>query len=466
MRIAKAVCNKQYGRVKSLQWLLVNSVHAKLLAVKRVTTAKGSRTPGIDGVIWTNTEEKYQAALNLKARGYQAKPLRRIYIPKKNGKKRPLSIPTMMDRAMQALYLLALEPIGETTGDLNSYGFRPKRSTHDAIYQCYTALAPRDRAQWILDADIKSCFDEISHGWLKENIVMDKRVLNQWLQAGYMEDNNLFETVRGTPQGGPASPILANMVLDGLEKEIHANCKSNDKVNFVRFADDFIVTAKSPDILKEKVIPTITRFLAHRGLSLSEEKTKIVHIKEGFDFLGFNIRKYKEKFLIKPSKDSIKSVKAKIKETIQRGYGWSGAELIATLNPIIKGWANYNRRIVAKATFAKLDYYIYQQTVYWTMRKFNRNKRYQAIDRYFRSRNLFRRWIFSDIVKTKDGKRKYVCINKMMDTKIQRHIKIRSAANLYLPENREYFESRQKLIKEICLIQWKLDRKRNVITDE
>lgn len=174
---------------------------------------------------------------------------------------------------MQALYLLALEPVGETTGDLNSYGFRPKRSTHDAIQQCFCVLASKHKAQWILDADIKACFDEISHEWLMDNILMDKRVLKQWLQAGYMENDNVFETVRGTPQGGPASPILANMVLDGLENAIHAACKSKDKVNFVRFADDFIVTAKSPDILNDKVIPAITQFLMPRGLALSQEKT-------------------------------------------------------------------------------------------------------------------------------------------------------------------------------------------------
>jgi RNA-directed DNA polymerase len=466
MRIAKAVLDKQYGKVKSLQWLLVNSVSAKLLAVKRVTTAKGSRTPGIDGVIWTTSKDKHEAVCNLKVRGYKAQPLRRIYIPKKNGKKRPLSIPTMKDRAMQALYLLALEPVGETTADLNSYGFRPKRSTHDAIYQCYATLARKNCAQWILDADIKSCFDEIDHGWLKDNIIMDKRVLEQWLKAGYMENNQLFETARGTPQGGPASPLLANMVLDGLEKAIHAGCKQNDKVNFIRFADDFIVTAKNPDILKEKIIPVITSFLAQRGLSLSQEKTKIVHIEEGFDFLGFNVKKYKGKFLTKPSKDSIKAVKVKIKETVQKGYGWSGAELISVLNPIIKGWGNYYRKVVSKKTYAELDTYIYQKTFYWTMRKFNGHTRYKAVDRYFRSRSLFRRWIFSDVVKQKDGNKKYVCIQKMMDIKIQRHVKIRSHANPYLPEYVEYFENRKKQNKEQALIRWNRDRKLNVIGSE
>ncbi|HAT8127272.1 TPA: group II intron reverse transcriptase/maturase [Legionella pneumophila] len=465
MRIAKAVRNKEYGKIKSLQWLLVNSTSAKLLAVKRVTTTKGSKTPGIDGIVWTTSDAKYEAARSLKVRGYKAQPLRRIYIPKKNGKQRPLSIPTMKDRAMQALYLLALEPVGETTADLNSYGFRPKRSTHDAIYQCYLTLARKNCAQWILDADIKSCFDEIDHGWLKDNIMIDQRVLKQWLEAGYTENNQLFETVRGTCQGGPISPLLANIVLDGLEKEIHSGTKQGDKVNYIRFADDFIVTAKTPEILETKVLPIITRFLAQRGLSLSQEKTRIVHIENGFDFLGFNVRKYKGKFLTKPSTDSIKAVKTKIKETVQKGYGWSGADLISALNPIIKGWANYYRRVVSKETFAEIDNYIFQKTFNWTMRKFHGNTRYKAVDRYFRNRSLFRRWIFSDIVK-QNGNKKYVCINKMMDTKIQRHVKIRSQANPYLPEYIEYFNDRKKWTKECSLIQWYRDRKLNVIESD
>ncbi|AAU28136.1 TPA: group II intron reverse transcriptase/maturase [Legionella pneumophila] len=466
VRIAKAVSNKQHGKVKSLQWLLVNSISAKLLAVRRVTTAKGSKTPGIDGVVWTTSEEKCEAVRNLKARGYKATPLRRIYIPKKNGKERPLSIPTLKDRAMQALYLLALEPVGETTADLNSYGFRPKRSTHDAIYQCYATLARKNCAQWILEGDIKACFDEIDHGWLKSNIIIDQRVLTQWLQAGYMEKNQLFETARGTPQGGPASPLLANMVLDGLEREIHSGCGQGNKINYIRFADDFIVTANSPDILKEKVMPIISNFLAQRGLSLSQEKTKIVHIEEGFDFLGFNVRKYKGKFLTTPSKDSIKSVQMKIKETVKKGYGWKGSELISALNPIIKGWANYHRKVVSKATFSELDNYIYQETFRWTMRKFSGHNRYKAMDRYFRNRSLTRRWIFSDVVKAKDGTKKYVCINKMMDIKIQRHVKIRSSANPYLPEYVKYFEDRKKWAKDCSFVQRIKDKQLNVIGSE
>lgn len=231
------------------------------------------------------------------------------------------------------------------------------------------------------------------------------------------------------------------------------------------FTLDFIVTAKSPDILKEKVTPIISSFLAQRGLSLSQDKTKIVHIEDGFDFLGFNIRKYKGKFLTKPSKSNIKAIKLKIKETVRKGYGWSGASLLSALNPIIKGWANHYRTAASKATFAAVDNYIYQKTFYWTMRKFSGHNRYQAMKRYFHRRSLSRNWIFSDIVRTKTGK-EYICIHKMMDTKIRRHIKIRSNANPYLPEYTEYFVDRKKRMREGSITQWRRAQLVNVIDSD
>jgi len=181
MRIAKAIREGKRGKVKALQRLLTHSFYAKLLAVKRVTENSGRKTPGVDGIIWKNSQERMQAAQTLKQRGYQPQPLRRIYIPKKNSatKHRPLGIPTMKDRAMQALYLLALEPIAETQADKNSYGFRVKRSCADAMEQCFKALAKKSSAQWILEGDIKSCFDKISHLWLQENILMDRNILHK-----------------------------------------------------------------------------------------------------------------------------------------------------------------------------------------------------------------------------------------------------------------------------------------------
>ena len=348
IRIAKATKEGKHNKVKALQWMLTHSFAAKLLAVKRVTDNLGKRTPGVDGVLWKTPTQKFQAAISLIRKGYKALPLRRLYILKKNGKKRPLGIPTMKDRAYQVLHLLALEPVSETLADKGSYGFRQKRSCHDAIERCFIHLSRKDSATWILEGDIKGCFDNINHQWLLHNIPMDKKILQQWLNAGFIENKQLFPTTQGTPQGGIISPTLANMTLDGLEAAIDQafgikirpdGCRKNThKIHLIRYADDFIITAANKDILENKVKPLIEGFLTQRGLQLSPEKTKITHITEGFDFLGQNIRMFsRRKLLIRPSKDAVRSVIEKLKGIIVKHRGSQAAVLIRNLNPVITG---------------------------------------------------------------------------------------------------------------------------------
>ena len=279
MRIAKAVKAERWGKVQSLQRLLTRSHQAKLLAVKRVTTSQGRRTPGVDGIVWGSAKQKWVAALTLTCRNYRSQPLRRIYIPKKNGKKRPLGIPTMFDRALQALFLLAYEPIAEVMADHHSYGFRPKRSAADAIERCFVLLAQKTSAHWILEGDIKGCFDNISHEWMFQHLCIEHKILKQWLQAGYMEKGKLFPTLAGTPQGGVISPCLANGVLDGIEAMLKSITKPADKVHMVRYADDFVITGCSREILEITIKPAITEFLVEKGLTLSDEKTFITTIR-------------------------------------------------------------------------------------------------------------------------------------------------------------------------------------------
>jgi len=292
MRIAKAVREGKFRLVKSLQWLLTHSLYGRLWAIRRVVTNKGKATPGVDGVVWNTPKKKMQAVNLLKRRGYRPFPLRRVYIKKKNGKLRPLSIPTMRDRAMQALYALAVVPVAETTGDPNSYGFRDGRSCADAIKQCFNCLAKRLSPRWILEADIQACFDRIDHEWMLNNILIDKKILDSWLNAGYADKGKLYPTKAGTPQGAIISPVLANMTLDGLESAIKNAVPKGAKVHVIRYADDFIVTGKSKEILQGKVKPAILNFLSQRGLNLSGEKTRIARIGDGFDFLGQHLRKY------------------------------------------------------------------------------------------------------------------------------------------------------------------------------
>jgi RNA-directed DNA polymerase len=384
----------------------------------------------------------------LKRSGYKAFPLKRVYIPKKKGT-RPLGIPTMYDRAMQALHLMALEPIAEATADTCSYGFRPLRSCADAIARCFIHLSRKDSATWILEGDIKGCFDHISHQWLMEYIPIDKLVLKQWLNAGFIEDKRLFPTSKGTPQGGIISPAMANMTLDGMEQIINQASRGKNggkgivkqnrhKVHLIRYADDFVVTACNPEILEQKIRPAIEKFLAERGLSLSESKTKITHITEGFDFLGQNIRKYPNGvLLIKPSRESFKSIKTKIKEVIDRNKSTKPVNLIAQLNPIIRGWCYYHRHVVSKDTFNKLDNYVFFLLWRWALRQHQKKSRAWIKEKYFKSM-YGSNWMFaaaneSGVIST---------IFHAKSVPIIRHRLISGEANPFDEKWKEYFSKR------------------------
>src|ERR1022692_2676691 len=347
IRIAKATRDRDWRRVKALQRFLVNSYSAKELAVKRVSENDGKRTPGVDGEIWATPEAKWRAIQRLDSRGLRPQPLRRVYIPKRgsNTKMRPLGIPAMIDRAQQALHLQGLEPVAETQADPHSYGFRRGRGTQDAIARVFTLLAQRTSAPWILEGDILGCFDNFGHGWLEDHVPMNKKVLSGWLKAGYVESGKLFPTEAGTPQGGPASPTLANIALDGLEAVLAdrfgrtARINNQYRVRVVRYADDFIITGSSKKLLEEQVKPCVEAFLAERGLQLSPEKTRITHLSEGFDFLGQNVRKYGGTLLIKPSAKNVKTFLDKVRETIRVNRSAKQETLIELLNPMIRGWA-------------------------------------------------------------------------------------------------------------------------------
>ena len=279
-RIVKAQKDGRHNKMKALQWTLTHSFYAKALAVKRVTSNGGGNTPGVDMETWDKPETKMQAINDLRRRGYQPKPLRRVHIKKSNGKLRPLGIPTMKDRAMQALYLMALEPVSETTADTRSYGFRKERRCMDAVMQCHNILRKGYSPEWILEGDIKGCFDHISHEWLLANIPMDKAMLRKWLKCGYIFNKQMFPTEEGTPQGGIISPTLANMALDGLQKVLAERYKRrtikgkhySPMVNLVRYADDFIITCENRETLENEIKPLVAEFMAERGLTLSEEK--------------------------------------------------------------------------------------------------------------------------------------------------------------------------------------------------
>jgi RNA-directed DNA polymerase len=385
-RIVKATEEGRWGKVKALQWLLTHSLSGKALAVNRVIENKGKNTPGVDGETWSTPEAKTDAIASLERRGYHPQPLRRVYIPKSNGKQRPLGIPTMKDRAMQALYLLALDPVSETTADKNSYGFRKARSAHDALEQCFAALGkPSKSARWVLDG-------------------LEQR---------------LAERIRKRKSNG--------LVV------------YNPKINLIRYADDFVVTGDSPETLA-KAKEVVVEFLAERGLELSPEKTRIVELSEGFNFLGQNVRLYGDKVLIKPSKEAQAKIYDKIRDIVRRNKSIEQRDLIRMLNPVIQGWVNYHRHAVSSVAFSRLDHMVWKLLWQWAKRRHRGKSRTWIKRRYWRTRGS-RTWTFATDVVI-DGKRRTMSLVYATDTPIRRHVKVQAEVNPYSPQWEDYLAER------------------------
>ena len=424
--------------MRSLQRLLASSFYAKLVAVERIGSNRGRHTPGIDGVVLKTPTSKWQQAQKLNAKDYKPQPLKRSYIPKKNGKRRPLGIPTQADRAEQALELLALDPVSECLADTCSYGFRKARSVHDAIGRCFRSLSGPRNARWILEGDIRGCFDHLSHEWMVEHIPTDHGKLRSWLRAGFMERGVFHPTRAGTPQGGIISPTAANMALDGLQSFLQRRFKGQS-VYLVRYADDFIITATTKAVLADEVKPLVSEFLEERGLELAEDKTHIVHIDEGFDFLGFHFRKYHGKLFIKPAKASIAAVKEKVQGILYDSGSPSQGLLIHQLNPVIRGWAHFYRHVVSKRIFVDVDHAIWRMTWNWAKRRHPTKRSQWFKDRYYARRDG-RDWVFTD------GRSNLFV---MPHLPIRRHPLIRGDANPYDPAWAGYFVHRSNRLKPL-----------------
>jgi RNA-directed DNA polymerase len=455
-RIVKATKEGKWRKVKSLQYLLTHSFSGKALAIRRVTENDGKKTSGVDKVLWNTPEKKMDAVRSLKQRGYKPLPLRRVYIPKSNGKMRPLGIPTMKDRAMQALYLSALDPIAECRADLNSYGFRKERSCADAIEQCFIALAKETSPQWVMEGDIKACFDKISHDWLLANVPMDKAILRKWLKSGYMEKFVFFDTDDGTPQGGIISPVLANIALDGLEKELQKAFPKTTLwgqqacVNFIRYADDFVITGRTKELLEDKIKPLVEEFMRKRGLELSQEKTVITHIEGGFDFLGQNVRKYGKKLLIKPARKNVKTFLDGIRTVIKDSKQMTTFALITKLNLKIRGWAMYHRHVVSKHTFNHVDDTIYKLLWQWAQRRHPTKGGKWLQKKYFTTTSGDNHRFFA--ARIRNGQKEWAYLTSAAKIPIKRHTKVKGDANPYDPEWEVYFEERLGVKMETSLL--------------
>lgn len=458
IRLTKATKESDWRRVKALQRWLTRSFSARALAVKRVTENQGKRTAGVDRQLWNTPAQKHAAIAQLKKRRYRPLPLRRVYIPKSNGKLRPLGIPTMRDRAMQALHLLALDPVLETLSDPNSYGFRKNRSTADAMSQLFLQLCRQTSAHWVLDADIEGFFDNINHDWMIDNVLMDKSVLQKWLRCGVVDRKQLVATTAGTPQGGIISPALANWTLNGLEADLikHLQAKwgvtksRKLKIGVIRYADDFVISGASKELLETEIKPWVEAFLAKRGLRLSETKTKIVCIDEGFDFLGWNFRKYSGKLLIKPSKKNVKAFYEKVRNVFDDNLSAKQENLIRLLNPMLRGWAQYHSPVVAKQAFSRMESLLYWRLMRWAKRRHPMKSVNWIRQKYWHPVGN-RKGVFAAVLQNEGGEKGLMELYSLPGTRIERHKKIKGNYNPYDPSQEEYGEAirQERMLKNM-----------------
>lgn len=482
-RIFRATQQGDWRKVASLQKLMLRSYSNRLQAVRRVTQVnQGKRTPGVDKVLVKTPEARGKLVDDLATfQPWRAKPTKRVYIPKPCGKQRPLDIPTIRDRALQAMVKNALEPSWEARFEGASYGFRPGRSCHDAIVHLHTLLRSSTRMKWVVDADIEGAFDHIDHAFLLRTIgdIPGRELIRQWLKAGYMEGFTWHPTDAGTPQGGVISPLLANIALHGMESAVGVKRWWRDKARkltpqlrsnraVVRYADDFVVTCTTRDEA-EQAIDRLIPWLAERGLRLSQEKTRIVPIQEGFDFLGFTIRQYAAPgtkrrgtvLLIKPSQASVRRIRTRLREEWLRLRGHGIEEVVARLTPIIRGWATYFRPEVSSETFKTLDTWMFHREVRYVKHMHPHKPWHWRKSRYWGRLHPTRKdhWVFGD-------KRRGFYLPKFAWFTVKRHVQVKGTASPDDPALIEYWiKRREQRVRALSPGKQKIARRRGHVCD-
>lgn len=437
-RIFRATKNGEWNQVRSLMKLMLRSYANLLLSVHKITQEnKGKRTPGIDRQIVRTPQARARLIRELlMVKAWKVKPAVRIYIPKADGKQRPLGILTIKNRVAQAIVKNAIEPCWEAQFESNSYGFRPGRSVHDAIESCFSRLNRRSTHKWILDADIKGAFDSISQEFVLHKLgnIPARGLIKAWLKAGYIEAEVFNRTERGTQQGGVISPLLANVALDGIQKLLPSN------YGFIRYADDWVATAKTKEEL-QAIKPVIERWLADRGLILNEQKTRIISIQQGFDFLSFNIRHYRGKCLIKPQRSKVLSFLADIRKWLKKSRACTAEDVIRYLNPILNGWAQYYRCVVSSKTFGYVQHQIWDYLWKWCKRRHPKKNMGWIKAKYFRTIDG-KEWTFFAQDTTGRDKNAIITLIDISRIPILRHVKVKGSASPFDPDLIQYWNAR------------------------
>ena len=432
-RIAAAAKRRDWKKVRELQNLVYHSWYCRMAAVRRVTSRKNVRTPGIDGKFWFSDEERFAAVESLNYRTIKPRPWKRIYIQKDHDKSkfRPLSVPVIKDRAFEGLLLIAMDPVVETLADAHSYGFRKHRSSQDVVKDIMSRFGFDRGNVWVLKADIKECFDHLSHDWILNNAPAARKILRPILQCGYYYKGEKFPTTEGVPQGGVVSPLFTTLLLCGFE-DVLKRKYPGARLEMIRFVDDFLFASDDKDLLG-LVRADLAAWLSERGLWLSENKTFITHINNGVDYIGWHFQRSESGLIVSPTEQSVRELFVRLEGVVFQAGGWTCRRLIRKLNGMVLGWGSYHVYLCTVDCFTAIDTRLQDLLWEWAVLRHPTHSYSWVYAHYWHYDSFLKRRVFSS------GD---MALLRFADTSVRIAPKLDLTKNPYLDV--DYFKARRK----------------------